>query len=580
MILTLINWIYITLTVGIIGFGFLILLHRVTGYACKETDVCLFIGIALVTAYAEGFSLFCKVAGLANIVLILICVLICILCRKEIWNLLKIVIGKAESIRKKKPSKSSVMRGIIFIFVFALFWINACQRAYHADTDLYHSQTIRWIEEFGIVEGLGNLHHRFAYNSAFMPLQALYSWAFLINQSMHVMNAYLCMLVTLYALITCSCLRGKYKGSDCFKLVILLYNIMNTGTIASPGTDNFVLLFLLYILSKWCDYVEEKNKQAEAYGILCLLALYALTVKVSVAMILLLVIKPAVELLKEKRYKSIMFMIFTGIIILLPFCFRNFVISGYFLYPATVTGFFDVDWKMLPYSVNFDKQEITSRARGIFDIERYSEACNMSFLEWLPIWWSVKELWLKIMLVVNIVLLPVFLGVNIARIVRKNVSYDIVVNMTVMIQFIYWLMTAPNSRYGSVVLFLVPCMLIIHVLEMGKDRTQKIYSKSAAVVMGILLVCFTWQTVIMIERIPLKRSSYYIYRECNELEWEGITMYTPIENCYTGYYCFPGLTYPSRLSYLELRGDTIQDGFRIKEEYKNANLTTYGSIME
>ena len=235
---------------------------------------------------------------------------------------------------------------------------------------------------------------------------------------------------------------------------------------------------------------------------------------------------------------------------------------------------------MLPYSVNFDKQEITSRARGIFDIERYSEACNMSFLEWLPIWWSVKELWLKIMLVVNIVLLPVFLGVNIARIVRKNVSYDIVVNMTVMIQFIYWLMTAPNSRYGSVVLFLVPCMLIIHVLEMGKDRTQKIYSKSAAVVMGILLVCFTWQTVIMIERIPLKRSSYYIYRECNELEWEGITMYTPIENCYTGYYCFPGLTYPSRLSYLELRGDTIQDGFRIKEEYKNANLTTYGSIME
>ena len=105
MILTLINWIYITLTVGIIGIGFLILLHRVTGYVCKEIDVCLFIGIALVTAYAEGFSLFCKVAGLANIVLILICILICILCRKKIWDILKIVISKAELIRENKPSK-------------------------------------------------------------------------------------------------------------------------------------------------------------------------------------------------------------------------------------------------------------------------------------------------------------------------------------------------------------------------------------------------------------------------------------------------------------------------------------------
>lgn len=574
------NWIYITLTVGIIGIGFLILLHKVTGYACKEIDVCLFIGIALVTAYAEGFSLFCKVAGLANMVLILICILICILCRKRMRDLLKAVISKAGSIRENKLSKSAVMRGIFVIAVFVLFWIIACQRAYHADTDLYHAQSIRWIEEYGLVKGLGNLHHRLAYNSAFMPLQALYSWGFLIDQSMHVMNAYLCMLVSLYALITCSCLQGKHKGSDCFKLVIFLYNIMNVVLMASPGTDNFVLLFLLYILSKWCDYVEEKDKQAEAYGILCLLALYALTVKVSVAMIMLLVIKPAVKLLKEKRYQSIILMIFAGIFILLPFCFRNFFISGYFLYPATITGFFDVDWKMLPYSVNFDKQEITSRARGIFDMERYSEACNMSLLEWLPIWWSAKELWLKIMLVVNIALLPVFLGINIVRVARKDVSYDIVVNMTVMIQFIYWLMTAPNSRYGSVVLFLVPGMFIIHVLEMSKDGFQRIYAKSAAVMVGILLLCFTYRTVTIIEKIPLKRSSYYVRRECDELEWEGITMYTPIENCNTGYYCFPGATYPGRLPYLELRGDTIQDGFRIKEEYKHIHLTTYGTIIE
>lgn len=580
MILTLMNWIYITLTVGIIGIGFLILLHKVTGYACKEIDVCLFIGIALVTAYAEGFSLFCKVAGLANIVLILICVSICILCRKKIWDLLKVVISKADSIQENKPSKSSVMRGIFIIIVFVLFWIIACQRAYHSDTDLYHAQSIRWIEEYGVVKGLGNLHNRLAYNSAFMSLQALYSWKFLIDQSMHVMNAYLCMLVTLYALITCSCLQGKYKGSDCFKLVIFLYTIMNVELIASPGTDNFVLVFLFYILSKWCDYVEEKNKQAEAYGILCLLALYALTVKVSVAMIMLLVIKPAVGLLKENRYKSIILMIFAGIFILLPFCFRNFVISGYFLYPATVTGFFDVDWKMVPYSVNFDKQEIISYARGIYEKERYNEVYNMALTEWFPIWWNGQEIWIKAMMIINIVMLPVLLVVNFIKVLRKSHDYDFIINVVAIIQFIYWFGTAPHSRYGKILLFLIPCMLIDHIIKSNPKTIFSFYSRAMLAAMGIMLICFIYRTITVVEKIPLKRSSYYVYRECNELEWEGITMYTPIENCNTGYYCFPGLTYPGRLPYLELRGDTIQDGFRIKEEYKHINLTTYGSIME
>lgn len=580
MILTLMNWIYITLTVGITGIGFLILLHKVTGYACKEIDVCLFIGIALVTAYAEGFSLFYKVAGLANIVLILICVSICILCRKKIWDLLKVVISNAKSIRENKASKLSVMRGIVVIIVFVLFWIIACQRAYHADTDLYHTQSIRWIEEYGVVKGLGNLHNRLAYNSAFMSLQALYSWKFLIDQSMHVMNAYLCMLVTLYALITCSCLQGKYKGSDCFKLVIFLYNIMNVKVIASPGTDNFVLIFLFYILSKWCDYVEEKNKRTEAYGILCLLALYALTIKISVAMIMLLVIKPAVGLMKEKRYKSIILMIFAGIFILLPFCFRNFVISGYFLYPATITGFFDVDWKMLPYSVNFDKQEIMSYARGVYEKERYHEVCNMALKEWFPIWWNGQKIWIKAMIIINIVMLPVLLVVNFIKVLRKSDDYDFIINAAAIIQFIYWLGTAPHSRYGQILLFLIPCMLIVHIIKSKSKIIFPFYPRAILIAMGIMLICFIYRTITVVEKIPLKRSSYYIYRECNELEWEGITMYTPIENCYTGYYCFPGLTYPKRIPYLELRGDTIQDGFRIKEEYKHINLTTYGSIME
>ncbi|MCM1386219.1 MAG: hypothetical protein NC231_02740 [Bacillus sp. (in: Bacteria)] len=580
MILTFINWFYITLTAGIMGIGVLTLLKKTTGYACKEADVCLFTGIAFVTAYAEIFSLFYKVAGLANVFLLLLCILTAVLCRKQMADLLKMLYQKALCIKKEKLSKSSVIHAALVAAAFMVFWFIACQRAYHADTDLYHAQAIRWLEEYGIVKGLGNLHNRFAYNSAFMPLQALYSWAFLIDQSMHVMNAYLCMLVTVYALIKFPCQKGKYKASNCFVPVIILYDMVNMGTMASPGTDHFVLLFLLYLLGKWCDYAEEKETPTEAYGLLCILALYALTVKLSVAMIMILTIKPAVELIKAKKGKTIGVLITAGLFILLPFCIRNFIISGYFVYPMTVSGFLDVDWKMLPYSVEFDKEEIASYAKGVYDELRYHEVWNMSIREWFPVWWQTLALWLKFMMVSHIVWLPAFVVINIIKIIKKRPAYDIVINIAVLAQFLYWLLSAPLGRYGSIVLFLIPCMVVIHLLENRQKTAVMCYQALLPFVLTALMLCLGVQTVRYMEKLPLKRSSYYVYREGYEIEWENMTIYGPIENNYTGYYAFPGTPCVGMLPYIELRGASVEDGFRVKEEYKKLKLTTNGTVME
>ncbi len=490
------------------------------------------------------------------------------------------VLRTALSFKKEKLSKAAIIHAVLVIAAFILFLFIACQRAYHADTDLYHAQSVRWIEEYGVVKGLGNLHNRFAYNSAFMSLQALYSWAFLINQSMHVMNAYLCMLVTLYALIKCPCKKGKYRASNCFALVILLYDVINIGTMASPGTDNFVLLFLVYLISKWCDYIEEKDKQTEGYGILCILALYAVTIKLSVAMIMILTIKPVVELLQKKRGRTIGMMICTGLFLLLPFCIRSFIISGYFVYPAVITGFFDVDWKMLPYSVEFDKMEIAAYGKGVYDIFRYREAWKMSIIEWFPGWWQTKELWFKIMLASHIVLLPVFVMINVIKIRKKQRPYDVVLNIAVFAQFLYWLLSAPLGRYGSIVLFLIPCMVIIHMLENKQELVVKCYQTAMSFMLAVLMICLTCQIGRYMEKLPLKRSSYYVYRECYEIEWEGITVYGPDEDNYTGYYAFPATPCVGMLQYMELRGLSIEDGFRIKEEYKQMKLATNGIVME
>ena len=84
------------------------------------------------------------------------------------------------------------------------------------DTGLYHAQTIRWIETFPAVPGLGNLHSRLAYNSSWLTLNALFSFAFLGGQSYHPLPGLIVLVITC-AQIPHHCLslsKGLLSDSD------------------------------------------------------------------------------------------------------------------------------------------------------------------------------------------------------------------------------------------------------------------------------------------------------------------------------------------------------------------------------
>lgn len=572
MILTVINWCYITFIAFILGIGVIQVIRKGTGYDCNEIDIILFMGIATVTAYAEIFSLFYKVGALANIVLLVVCFIIVILCRNKFYGIFTAV--KTNLVGRIKDRRFHIWLGILLVF-FIFFVVIAVQRAYHADTDLYHAQNIRWIEEYGAVKGSGNFYHRFAYNSAFMCFQAFFSWAFLINQSMHVGNAYLCMTVGCYALATISFFKGtRMRGSDTFKIMILLYLCRESvvSILASPNTDTFVLVLILYTLAKWCEYNEADVVQTEAYGNLCLLGVFALTVKLSAAIIVLLTMRPAIELLYAKKWKAIVTYIGIGLFILAPFCARNVIISGYLVYPYASLDLFNVDWKMLSCSVDYDKMQIMARNRGIYELSRY----DVGITQWLPVWWAAQTGWVKALFITNVILMPICLQKCVRNLRKKDVgSYDVFIGATVMVQFLYWMLTAPSIRYGMVFLYVVPCILLAYFIE---------YKKPSAVVAillsGIMVCLFAVNVVKYTEKLPLKRSSYYVYRECYEVQWEGMTVYMPMEDGYMGYYYVPGTQFELMLQYMELRGSDITEGFRIKEEYKDYKLDTSGRILD
>lgn len=568
MILTILNWSYVTILSLIIGTGFSVFIKKLRNRFIWEWDVVLMAGIMLMTAYAQFYSLFGGVGRNANLLLCILSTLIAWICRKEIKTVFSDMKGRLLT------EKKEIIRFGILLAVAILFVAFSCQKAGHADTDGYHAQTIRWIEEYGAVKGLGNLYNRLAYNSAFMSLQALFSWKFLIGQSMHVMNGYLCCVMTLYGITQLWKKDRKQMLGNVMCLLLLFYIFVpqSLSMMSSPNTDTLALLLVLYILSKWCCYLESGKEEADFYAILCVFAVFAVSVKLSTALLVILALKPACCFVRKKDWGGIALYVVMGILVIAPYLIRNVVISGYLVYPYSVIDLFDVDWKMPAHMVDYDRREIMAWGRALNDVEK----SDYGLIRWFPIWWNAQELWLKLLFAVNVILLPGGIVCSVRAVIRKKYD-DVLLMVMAMILFLGWFFTAPLMRYGIVFAFLIPGIAFGYLCRWMKSKNVW---QMAEISVFVVLAVFTMLEISDMDEISFKRSAYYIARECTSVNWNGIDIYLPVENGYMGYYYLPSTQHKSVLKYIELRGNDISDGFKIIDEYVGCKINTYGELEQ
>ena len=386
-------------------------------------------------------------------VLVCFCLAIVCLCRKR----LRTDFQKAmEAVRKKEIGKTAFL-----VLLFLLFTYGTSRGIIHYDTGLYHAQSIRWIEEYGIVKGLGNLHCRLAYNSASFALSALYSFAFLGGSSYHAAAGFFAFLLA----AVCSELAGlkkrkSLKPSDFARVMGIYYLLIIFDEMVSPASDYFMVLTAFYIIIRWMDLLEEKEQAVFPYAMLCVLGVFLWTIKLSAALITLLVIKPAAALLREKRWKEIVLYLFLGILTVLPFLIRNVILSGWLVYPFTGIDLFSPDWKIPKGIADYDAREIQVWGRGYHDVTKY----DMPIWKWLPEWFRGISGMDKILVLAA--LLAVFVFVLRLFVVlwkgwkRKVFIWDkLLLEGVVSVCFLFWLFSSPLIRYGCVYVYLTSAVI-------------------------------------------------------------------------------------------------------------------------
>ncbi|MBQ0027096.1 MAG: hypothetical protein KBS96_00695 [Lachnospiraceae bacterium] len=611
MRIVLINWMFILLTSYSMGYAVLRALLWAFGVPSKVESgnsinqekyirmlpapnvLILFLGLAFVTAYAEIWSLFVGVATWADYVLIIFAMIVMLFNSKFIGKVM---------------TTDSKFKLLIYVVLVGLFAYGTSRGYMHYDTNLYHAQAIRWIEEFGVVPGLANLQSRFGYNSSEFALNALYSWRWYLGQSLHTTAGFFG-LISSFLLVDITHIWKKKDAvgkriinirlSDYVRLGLLFYLGIIYSEMISPASDYYAQLLIFDILIMWLDIDALSKEESEFFdrkrvteykAILCIILVYAITIKLSIGLLVLLALIPGIEWCKGKKWREIAVCIISGLVISVPYFVRNYIISGWILCPSTMLSFGSPDWQLPKGEAQYDAREIGMWGRGI---RRAEDWANVTAFNWIKGWFAGLELLEKMWVLgtlVAIIVVIIYVVVNIIELLRNKKSTSLAKNIdlngddthvikkevqTVLavltIGTIFWFCSAPLVRYGYAYLMIMPLLTFGCVMSIVTNKIEKWGIHIGNILFFVLAagVVILKAKGLAADIIRTADEDYYIMQqdyidgEAFSYEVDGLTVYVANDAGQIGYYKFPAT--PNVNNNFELRGTDVKMGFRHKD---------------
>ena len=580
MLSILINWLYMGGLVFLTGTALVQIYMRLVGKTDKDMSErkpaiahILFSGIMGTTLYAQVFSLFYRVNWEANLVLVMLAAVYGINQRHFIRELIAGWRRDCFSPAADGSGKGKRWRLLpdllilLAVFSFALASSGAVKLI---DTDWYHAQTIRWIEEFGCVKGVANLFPALGYNNAQHYFDALFSMNWAFGQSIRGSGGFFGLVIFIHGLLRVF----RWKQHTCHTADMLAvwevaYSIIITAFFTEPYTDTLPNGLVLFILTEWLSLLEEKREDTEALGFYCLLAVFAAVCKMAVVMSVLLAAYPAYLLLKQRRIGRILMYLGMGAVIALPFLITNVITTGYPVYLLSAVDFLDVRWKMDPAILRYSVDSMIAFAR--MPSATIEEALGSGF-GWIPSWFRAESFSHQI-LYVTILFFLLYDLVHILRGLIKKEALDYRMlwpRLCVCAGLVYWFFTIPQVKYCWAFLIFPVAVIPMYYWERGKHTLMHYALLSAALVVLLMYGGFySLRTLGYMKEglvhYPVLQADYKRY-DFHRVEKNGQDFYIRKENgdIACGYYVFPYLDSVEVLDSLAV-GDSLGEGFYMED---------------
>lgn len=550
----------------------------------------IFVGMALVNTFFATYSLFFKTDFKPFLILFVVCVVLTFVFKEKIYT-----------------GYYTKATGYTLPFALIIYFL-AASVPIHYDSGLYHIQALKWIEEYAVVPGLGNLHARLAFNPNLFNLTAGFSFSQFFNQPIYAVNSFFS-IVFLYFLLTIFFDKNLNLPISIYIFIFLLcaFSILFIDARVSYPTADLAAgllpfyLFIRYLIA--LNAPEQKSKSpfpSELIVVFIILAVYILTIKISSLPILLL---PILLLFRFKNTFDKGLLIYAFVItvfIVLPWLTKNYFLSGYLIFPVPSIDIFNPDWKIPIAAVDFERRSIIDWAK--IASTNFSEVEKMPITEWFPTWYkNISSTW-RIMVALAFTS-PILFGLQYYFNKKIRTRNDIlIIWLTSFVGTCFWFFTAPDVRFGfpfiitaafAPILFLGNLFLKLRrintiIRTTGKKTVRLLLCISPYIFVGLLFVIHFKQFLFLRHDAPeirflkpLAPDSQTFYRSKDveganknvefsnkPIEYEikrigNFNLFVPIndDRCY----CQPLPCTPYYNVNLILRGETLQEGFRVNK---------------
>jgi hypothetical protein len=403
-----------------------------------------------------------------------------------IWKTKEIKQSINETITDLKSLSTISKFTMLSILFFSL--LKCAQFPFIIDNESYYLQTIKWINEYGFVKGLGNLHIFFAQTSPFHVLQAGFNFNFFTDR-INDLNGFILVLSSGYFIIE---FEKKYLLNKQIHWIglIVIFNILFFQFINAPSPDLFIVLLsqiIFYI------YLEKENNLSN-FKIITTLFLFLFFIKITIAPIGLLIL---FILVKDKSRILFFFSfstIITGVLIL-----KNIILTGYPLFPFNFFGL-DVDWRIPEKILVFISDPI--RNSGYF---KGSFVKNPSLFVKLFSWLNMGG----INRVFNYGIILLLTSVFFLKEFRLNKKFK-TLYFIIVIHFVILLLTSPQFRFflpEFVFLFVLVLQFIINYFKISFQNIRLLLL--TAVLLPFLLVEFVDYKIFTKNKLHQTKTRYH-----------------------------------------------------------------------
>lgn len=383
------------------------------------------------------------------------------------------------------------------IFLIALIWcLRAMGLSNNFDSGLYHFGSIRWVNEYPLVPGLGNVHWRLALNQSYFGFLSLVNIYPLWNKGYAVGGLFV-LFLTSYSVITIASKQGT-AWRWLIGGTIFIYFGYIAGTLPNPAPDTAVGLFEVVIFLLFFRMIKNTvNDHAQNIKdslVILFLSFSLVTIKLSSvvfattsAMIVLYLQYAELKNSYRQYQKLFIFLFLLGGVHIL----RGYLLSGLPLFPSTFAGGWQLDWAVPIELVKFETNLIYSWGRVPGEMEANQV---LDRWDWIASWLGTVSLFDRILFCLATILMVSNFILSQKKNAQGEIKGYLLLYFPILMAFIFWFFTAPDIRFLGAVpalyfglsLWIFTCLLKnIHPfsVEVDSHRYRYLY------VITTLIVC-------------------------------------------------------------------------------------------